>query len=711
MRMLRATSFFLFILFVATASSLELHAKDAPPQDQLYMEADMVSYDSVQDLVTASGGVEVVRGDRILLADLIYYSPKQDIVRAEGNIALLQSDGNVLFADNLILETEMKTGVINQFKARLSDDSAFAARQAERLNDTQVELRQAVYSPCKICDKYEGDTPLWQIKADNVKIDTEEQAITYRDATFELMGVPVGYTPYFQHPTPDADRKSGVLRPEYGQSTNLGFGVRVPYYLNIAPNQDATITPWLTSKEGLVMIGEYRHLTDDGYFQFNGSGTLPAKRDNSTGDQVAGNEFRGHINATGNANLSEHWQWGFDINRASDDTYLRRYRFSNAETLTSRAYAERIEDRDYTVVEGLAFQGLDETDDPDQEPIVIPFASTHLESDPLWMNSRATLDANVMALTRDEGTKTQRFSTETAITVPYVTDGGHVFKADAGVRVDAYHHTDLMRSDGSEYNGTDTRMVPHAALNWRYPLMTQVSSAAVTVEPMARIVVSTRGHNPDTIENDDSLTPEFTNLNLFSNNRYAGYDRIEEGSRAIAGVRVHSVLPSGSRVQAMIGQEVQLDGESRYPVNNDAGRDASDIVGDVSYTGASGYAGYRYRLGSDDMELRQSELRGNYRLGRVGVGIDHFMVNEDAILEDRNDLTASVSVRATGSLMFNAFGRRDLELDAMVIAGGGAVWNYDCITLQANVVREFTRDRDFEPDTSVTLRVGLKNLN
>jgi LPS-assembly protein len=703
--MLRYAAF--LVLLLAIPSALHAAEKKLP----VFMEANAMAYDNANNIVVAKGSVEVVRGQRVLMADTIYYYQTQDVVKAKGNVTMLQEDGNVLFADDLTLEPEMKRGVIQQFKARLSDNSAFAAAEARRVTPNQVELRKAVYSPCKLCEEDPTQEPLWQIKSDKVIVDSEAEAVDYDDATFEVYGVPVAYTPYFSHPLPDASRKSGILRPEYGQSDTFGTSIQVPYYLNISPDKDATLTPWLMTEESPVLMGEYRQRTDAGQFQFNGSATVPEKRDNVTGETVDGREFRGHLFANGSSRLNEEWNWGFNINRTSDDTYLRRYRFGNYESLTSRAYADTLDGRDYTVVEALTFQNLKSGSDSAQDPFLLPSLSTHLESAPLAGNGRLSLDANALALTRKEGTDTRRLSTQGTYRIPYVTDGGQVLEAEAGARVDAYNQTNLVRTDGREYDGTDVRVVPHAALSWRYPLMTQVSDASLTVEPIAKVVASTNGHNEDNFANEDSQTPEFNDYNLFDVNRYAGLDRIEEGTRAMAGVRGAVGLASGATVSAMVGQEVRLAGNNAFPVHNDPREDVSDVVGQVGYEGQDVMLDYRYRVDTEQAELRRNEVRGLYNFGRGNVMVDYLNINEDPVLDDREDITAGAGIQATDTVNLSAFARRDLLRDAMVIAGGSAMWTYDCITLTTTVMREFTRDRDFEPDTSIGLRVGLKNLN
>jgi hypothetical protein len=156
---------------------------------------------------------------------------------------------------------------------------------------------------------------------------------------------------------------------------------------------------------------------------------------------------------------------------------------------------------------------------------------------------------------------------------------------------------------------------------------------------------------------------------------------------------------------------LRLTGNNNFPVHNDPREDLSDVVGQLGYEGQDVQLDYRYRVDADQAELRRNEVRGLYNFGRGNVMVDYLNINQDPVLDDREDITAGAGVQAMDNLGLSAFARRDLLRNAMVIAGGSAVIDYDCVTLTTTVTREFTRDRDFEPDTSIGVRVGLKNLN
>jgi len=681
-------------------------------KEPVVMEAERMGYDRKNRIVVALGNVEVVQGDTLLIADRIAYYQDANVVRAKGNVAMVEKNGTVYFADEVELKDNLKQGIVNNFRIRMNDNSLFAANQAQRVNEDVIKLRKAVYSPCKLCqgDIAAGKAPLWQIKANKVKIDEKEQEVTYRDAYFEVYGLPVAYTPYFSHPTPGADRKSGILSPEYSQTSQLGTVVKVPYYWNIAPDRDATITPYFTSDEGALVEGEYRQLTDEGSYKFNGSVTYPRERD-AVGKVISGREFRGHIFAKGDSKIDNDWNWGFDVNRASDDTYLRRYRFGVQDSLASRIYTEYVKDRDYIQMQTMAFQGLAVDDDQDTIPFILPGIKAHAESAPLWNGARFHMDADTAIITRKLGTDTRRASLTAGLNVPYTTPGGQVLSADASMRSDAYSVSNLTRDDGSNFNGTEQRLIPSLALRWKYPMIKQVNDASLIVEPLAELVASSNGNNPDSIPNEDSLSPEFSDINLFSDRRFAGSDRVENGTRVVYGMRSQYQYAPGKNINAMLGQDYHIIGDPIFPLNSGGSDNLSDYVGRLGVQYDPLDLSYRFRLDQDDLGLRRSEVRGAWLGERVGASVDYIYIDHDPFLENRRHIVGSSTVRLDDNWTWQLFGQRDLDANATINAGTGFIFDYDCITVLTQLRRDFIRDRDIEPDTSISVRLSLKNLN
>ncbi|MEJ0010493.1 MAG: LptA/OstA family protein [Alphaproteobacteria bacterium] len=203
--------------------TLKNRTKVVPPQfakgEPVVLEADEMGYDKNADVAVARGHVVVTQGPNILNADEVIYYRQTDIVEAKGHVAMLQPSGDVYFADHARLTDTMKRGVLDAFKARLNDNSVYVANRATRQNPAVTRLDHSVFTPCKIC---QGIAPFWDVRAGATKIDENDQRVYSHDAWLDMFGVPVGYTPYFSTPTPDAEARSGLLPPNYEHSSQLG---------------------------------------------------------------------------------------------------------------------------------------------------------------------------------------------------------------------------------------------------------------------------------------------------------------------------------------------------------------------------------------------------------------------------------------------------------------------------------------------------------
>src|SRR4029434_10676440 len=104
----------------------------------------------------------------------------------------------------------------------------------------------------------------WQVKAARIINDHGEKMLYFEDARLEFVGVPMAYFPYMSAPDPTVKRKTGVLTPNYSTSSVYGLGVTIPYYWALAPNYDFTFAPMITTRQGPLLQGEWRHLLLNG---------------------------------------------------------------------------------------------------------------------------------------------------------------------------------------------------------------------------------------------------------------------------------------------------------------------------------------------------------------------------------------------------------------------------------------------------------------
>ncbi|HEC90114.1 MAG TPA: LPS-assembly protein LptD, partial [Alphaproteobacteria bacterium] len=560
------------VLLLPFSGAMAKGTKEKPAADVvLGLSANKVTYDRELGIITARGKVEISQQGRTLLSDTISYNQNKNVLTASGNIVLMEPTGEVIFADYMELTGDMKDGVIKDLRMVLTDSSRIAANGARRSGGNILDLRKAVYSPCLPCKKDPSMTPLWQIKAVRIIHDKKRRRIEYRDAWLEIKGIPVAYTPYLSQPDPTVKRESGFLVPSFGNSSDLGVVLKTPYFINISPNRDATLTPILTTGGGVGIAGEYRQRFMSGELESFASIALDKN-----------NDVRGHIKTKGRFNINDTWRTGFDISRASDDTYLRRYRFSSPANLTTNLFTEGFRKRNYFSANAYAFQGLKENDNPGQSPYVLPLINFNHIGEPDRLGGRTSMDLNFMALTRNKGTDTRRLSLAGGWKRPFTDGKGSLYTFSASLRGDLYHVNGLARGAGkTKYNGFSGRVRPEMALDWRYPLVREEGNVYQLFEPLASFIVTPYGGNSSKIPNEDSQEFELDDTNLFSVNRFTGLDRVDSGPRVSYGVKWGLFGEGGGYTTAFLGQSYRLRKDSTFAVGSGLEGNLSDIVGKV----------------------------------------------------------------------------------------------------------------------------------
>lgn len=693
-------------------------AQEPPSELPALINADRVTYDENLGIVTASGNVELAQDNRVLLADSVSFNTRTNVVTASGNVSLADSSGEVIFANYVELTDDLREGFIRDIRVLLTDRSRLAAVSGVRTGGNKTVLKKGVYSPCELCRDDPTRAPLWQLKALEVEHDQEEQVVRYRDAWMEIYGIPVFYTPYLEHADPTVKRKSGFLAPTVGSSEILGTTYQQPYFWNIAPDKDATIAPIFTTNQGVTLAGEYRQLFTNGRIDLRGSGALN-DREKSNGE-VDKNRIRGHIDSTARFDIDDTWRWGVDAQRATDDTYLRIYNFASEASLTSRAFVEGLNGRDYFAVNNYLYQGQRSTDIDGETPMILPMIDYNYISDPGIAGSKYTLDANLLALTRREGRDSRRLSVAAGWELPYLGPAGDIYTIMARVQGDGYW-TDGVRTGSDDVNpsgSTDSnltgRIFPQVALQWRYPWVQNSGSIHQVIEPIAQAVAAPNGSNPGKIPNEDSIDFEFDDTNLLSLNRFPGTDRVDPGSRFDYGLKWTLTDDDGGYSSAFVGQSYRLQKDDLFADGTGLTDHFSDIVGRVDLKPTEDVSLlYRFRLDKNDLQAQRSELNLSVGPKALNLNIGYFFVNSDDPDDefgDREEVTWNL--RSQFSRYWSVFGgqRIDLNLNETRQTRLGLTYQDECFVISAIALRNTFSDREIKPEDSIFVNFVFKNL-
>ncbi len=746
----------------AQADALTVGERPAQPDPatRILFEADSVSRATETSPIVAEGNVRAFFGERYLKADRLTYDETTDIVIAEGNVSITDENRRTVFAGRVELTGDMRDGVAENFSALLEENARLAAASAVREQDSRTQLRKAVYTACDVCDdEGEGKTPTWRIKALKVTRDEERKVVRFTHAFLELKGVPVLYAPFLQAPDPSVERQSGFLTPLIGASSRLGFNLELPYYLAISDHQDATFSPKYTTKDGVLWQGEYRRRDDSGYHVLQG-GFIDFTPDPGDVD-VPG--ARWHVFAQGHRDFGDKWRAGYDVERVSDDTYLRRYdvqrrgdlrkeldtsltnrlrtntfvRWRGADT-QFRADSYTFQDlRTVTVCDLSTGEriGLNATDcssliarDPLVQvapeiarltPYALPVLDFRHRFRPEAIGGEALININFASLQRTGGVDTRRLTASAHWEREHITAGGHRFNAFAELRGDVFRYEDLNegtenRSGIADDNRLDGRFAPSVGVEWSYPLTKEIAGGRLFIEPRVQLVASPADRNGPDIINEDSQSVEFDYAGLFDFNKATGFDAFEDGQRMNAGVAVAAALDSGFKIEGEVGQQYRLQQSAAFDPSTGLGEERSDFVGalNIRYKNVAGVEN-RFRIDDDGASLDRAESMAYLNVWRLRTNLSYVRLSEElsiAGLTRREELNGRVTAKLTDHWNAGVGWRQDLVTDRLIRQDFILGYQDECSSIELTYRRDRTNDVGLEADNAFLIRFTLRSL-
>jgi len=702
--------------------------KNPDETPEIYFSADEMDADEENGIIEAKGRVVVTRGDMELTADRLWYDQKKDKIVAEGNAVLKEADGSVLYSDQIALSDRMKRAEVNKVKVIMRDESRIWADSFVKKRSNNKQMKNASYTACDMC---EGRSPLWRIDARKVNYDAEGQNINYNDAVLRIKNVPVLYLPFLSHPAPEVKRRSGFLMTSMGSSSYTGQYVQPTYFWNISEQTDLILSPYLTTDRGVVLGGQYRQYFYNGHLNFNGTYLDDSGKDYEKVDYRSFNrpQHRGNLFLNARYELNDYWVAHLDYNYASDVFYLKDMNLSRRDDawLTSRLAFERFQGRDYAVIEGYHYQlmsyNLKAYNDKEYRsrmsslPTVAPFMEYEHISKSDKYGSYFKTNVSSASVYRDDDEESQRLTMINSWELPYTSDYGEQYRLVASLKSDMYYVNDYQYRPNRMYDGSVGRVFPQMGVEWRLPFVKANETTRHILEPIVVAAFAPdNDEQADKIPNADSVDAEFDDMNILSLDRYAGYDRNDNGSRVSYGLNWSSYGNILGRTSAFIGQSYRLSRQSSFMDAIGEEERLSDYVGRV-YAAPNKYLdlNYRYRLDKDSYELKYSELGAS-------VGSDIFNVytsyiylqpnqNSYYTTGERKELYLAVNSKLTKDWSAGIYDRIDLtDHGGSLEHGGHLTYEDECLRLSFLAKRYNYDDPSLDNDYEFGVTFFFKTL-
>lgn len=718
----------------------------------LYLQGDELVYDNKRNRVTARGNVQIFFNDFILQADEVVYDQGKNTLIAKGNVILKDPNGGTTRGETITLTDDFRDGFIDSLSTVAKDNTRITARRGIRRGGNIAEFEDGKFTPCH---SSEGKPPLWCVSAKRIIHDQQAATITYRDAYFEVFGVPVLYTPWFQHADPSVKRKSGFLMPEFAYTTDLGFLTSAPYYFALAPNYDFTFSPRFSSAQGILWKGDWRHRVAFGSIKGQYSikfgaidqdyTTLPSKDKNLDG-------WRGTLQTKGEFSLSSWWRFGWDVTVESDDTFRRFYKFDSISQTDriNRAYLVGLSERNYFAMTAYHFGGLLLTDTSVTESRAHPVIDWSYIVDRPVMGGELSWNLHAVSFSRD-------LEFRDAASLPRSVDSAsHRIAVDINWRrrlIDrigiTYTPFANLRGDASSFenvvdpinntlidSATDVRGVASAGVLAAYPWLAKTSIGTHVIEPLAQLIVRTARVSQRNLPIEDARSLVFDDTNLFDVSKFSGYDRVETGTRANVGVQYTFQSGAGPYARILAGQSFHLSGENPYA--GDPGREPSTSTagGSSLFSPYSGLASSRsdYVLGAylapssifrfigqarfdeSSLTLSRADALATAAYGPIALSLTYAFTDSASNVSttgvDKQEISAYFGLRLAERWWASSTVRYDISASEIRQTAHAISYGDECFVLTATYIETHVQNatKDIRPDQAVMLRFQLKHI-
>ncbi|SFA73302.1 LPS-assembly protein [Poseidonocella pacifica] len=674
------------------------------PCTSLAQEAALLIADSVriegEDQLIAEGNVEVFQGDTRLTASAITFDDQANRLSITGPVRIEDGEDMLLLADGAELDRDLQDGILRGARLVLDQQLQLAAVQLDRAGGRYTQLAKVAASSCQICN---GGPPIWQIRASRVIHDELERQVYFENAQFRVLNVPVLWLPRLRFPDPTLERASGFLVPSVRSNSEVGTGLKLPYFLRLGDHADITLTPFVT-RETRTLEWRYRQAFTRGWISLEGA---------LSDDDIKPDEWRGYLFGSGFFYLNRGYTLDFDVEATTDDTYLLDYGYSSKDRLDSEVEISRTQADEYFGAGIIHYQTLRDDEANSTQPTIIGDIIYDRRIAPTRIGGilRFGMSAHSHYRYSDTdivGRDVSRANAELDWQRRWTGPAGLRFGLLTRLNVDWFNIQQDSESDPNAFT-----YQPAIAAELRWPLARQGATGVThLLEPVVLLAWSeTLG---TTIPNEESTRIEFDEGNLFALSRYPAPDRRDEGLRASAGLTwSRTDATSGLTSKLGFGRLYRESSVDSFSISSGlAGRQSDWLIGGQVLS-ENGLAFTTRTLFDDGFDVTKSESRLGWDGDRLTLAATHVLLPRDDD-EDRDEAISEVSLEGGYDLSrhwtASVDWRYDVSSASTARAGGELTYENECIAMTLSASRRYTSTDELDPSTEFDFLIELRGF-
>jgi len=700
-------------------------AKSSAPSEQ-HLEADNLTQPNSNQYFL-SGTAVFTQPGLVVLSDTATFNKQQKTAQFDGNIELHQPDITIL-AKHAHINNNSKTAVLDDTRYQMLPSRVHGKSKQITINekDQEAALAKASLTTCKINKDQSTD---WDLKFDELKIDNKTRRVVGKNTVLYFKDVPVFYTPYFDYPLDD--RASGLLFPEIGSyksltQTSTNQYLKIPYYFNIAPNMDDTLTAIPMTQRGLALENEFRYISQDYGVTHQAQITLTGLQDQLTkseglvsadtnGNLVYGNKVTDRWRASIKA--QQNWGYGFSSNidwdEVSDENFFADIPVqTELKTATQKLRTAQLNYNDGNLssyIQLLSYLRLQNAEvNYEKRPEIGASYSKYIGNFNLDLNGTATeFVSPVSSAGKAEGT---RFNFSPILTHKLQNSYGYL---QTSMVANATQYN--MKDNG--YNPSNKtsidRFIPQFAVRGGLTFERDVNLAGQsyiqTLEPEVQYLYTPYQNQSDiTLFDTDNSSLAFSNL--FAFNRFTGYDRIGDTSQVSAALTTKLLTSQGLQVaEAGIGQIAYLADRKVTLDNVPETNGFSDIYVKFGLTLQDWYASSTMQLDRTDYTLTNANSRIRWQpTNKTTVLINHSLYNKYELDEtEMLSMGGYTQINDTWNLgIYSSYDMREKDLYETQIG-----LRYDSCCWAAEIIAERTQLSNGLYNDGIGIQFELKGLS
>ncbi|MFC3657703.1 LPS-assembly protein LptD [Xanthomonas hyacinthi] len=689
--------------------------KMAAIRDQQPTEIEGDRLSGTPTLPNYDGNVALKRGDQFMGADSLHVDTETGNYIAEGHVRYQDSSIRMV-ADRAEGNQDTDTHKITNIRYQLIERRGNGKADAVDLQGALGQMHRSTYTTCDPSQR------VWELHAPEIDVDNDEGFGTARNAILKIYNVPILYAPWFKFPIDDR-RSSGFLFPAIGFSGRNGFDYMQPYYLNLAPNYDATLYPRYMSSRGFMFGSEFRYLYDGGKGEIQAT-YLP--------DDQLRDKDRGKFEYQGYHNLDSHWQARASIAWVSDERYTEDFSnrllgnatsnlqstigvYGTGETWTAGLMADRWQLTDYTLTEDAlpydrqprVFFNWDQSFGNYFEAGLYSEAVRFVHDD---IHAKDALYKRTGATTEKPGGT--RLDLKPYISMP-LAGAAWFLKPTVAWRYTAYQlDKDLAATLGGDTS--PSRSLPIATVDAGVYFDRDIKFGDThylqTLEPRL-FYLYTPYRNQDDLPIFDTREFTFSWGQLFRDSRYTGADRQNDANQLTMALssRLLRQDDGKEKLSVSLGQILYFN-DSRVSLPDS---DTTIEQGKSAWVADANYMiNDRWTMGATyqwDPKYRRKDLasfRTRYLLPGDGIINVSYRFRRDLL--EQTDVSVLYPINPTWSLVGRHYYSLEDKKPLEIIAG--VQWDSCCLAVRA-LARRYVRNREGDLDTALQVEFVLKGLS